>query len=152
MTGSQPTPRLTRRLRILRATLAIGFVGGTAFVAAGGTQRADSADMLSGGFGLVTRRFVDSLPTCEVYERAARGLVEELGDPYSELLSPKQLAAFSLSTLGRYGGVGMEVLGVGDSVFVVEVIPGTPSAAAVVARVSTATSMVARSGATSTSP
>jgi carboxyl-terminal processing protease len=30
---------------------------------------------------LVTDRFVDTIPSADVYERAARGLVKELNDP-----------------------------------------------------------------------
>src|SRR6185369_4798611 len=43
------------------------------------------------------------------YERAARGLVKELNDPYSELMSPKQSEDFSRGTNGRYGGTGMYI-------------------------------------------
>ena len=46
-------------------------------------------------------------PTTAAYEKAARGLVRELNDPYSELLSPKQSEDFNRSTGGRYGGTGM---------------------------------------------
>jgi carboxyl-terminal processing protease len=57
--------------------------------------------------GLVSERFVDTLPTNDVYEKAARGLVRELNDPYSELFSPKDLKQFNSRTGGRYGGLGM---------------------------------------------
>jgi carboxyl-terminal processing protease len=116
--------------RALRLASGAVLLGVTAVAATAAVKRDDTAELLRGVFGLVSQRFVDTLSSGEIYERAARGLVEELGDPYSELLSPKDLAAFSLSTLGRYGGVGMEVLPVGDSIFVNEVIPNTPSAAA----------------------
>jgi carboxyl-terminal processing protease len=43
----------------------------------------------------------------DVYEKAARGLVKELNDPYSELFSPKDLKQFNTRTGGRYGGLGM---------------------------------------------
>jgi carboxyl-terminal processing protease len=62
------------------------------------------------------------------YEKAARGLVRELNDPYSELLSPKQSEAFTRSTGGRYGGTGM-ALGEASSgeIFVQRVFPNTPA-------------------------
>jgi carboxyl-terminal processing protease len=56
---------------------------------------------------LVSERFVDTLPNNDVFEKAARGLVRELNDPYSELLSPKDLKQFNSRTGGRYGGLGM---------------------------------------------
>ena len=56
---------------------------------------------------LVRQQYVDTLPSTAAYEKAARGLVNELNDPYSELLSPKQSEDFNRSTGGRYGGTGM---------------------------------------------
>src|SRR5437870_1716670 len=56
---------------------------------------------------IVERQFVDTIPIAATYEKAARGLVHELNDPYSELLSPKQSEDFNRSTGGRYGGTGM---------------------------------------------
>jgi carboxyl-terminal processing protease len=38
---------------------------------------------------LVRNQYVDTVVAGSVYEKAARGLVRELNDPYSELLSPK---------------------------------------------------------------
>ena len=117
-------------LRPSRLLVGAACLGVTAVAVTAARRQDDTARLLSGVFTLVSRQFVDTLSTGEIYERAARGLVDELDDPYSELLSPKDLAQFSLSTLGRYGGVGMEVLAIGDSVYVTEVIPNTPSAAA----------------------
>jgi carboxyl-terminal processing protease len=77
---------------------------------------------------LVRNQYVDSIPLAAGYEKAARGLVRELNDPYSELLSPKQSEDFNRSTGGRYGGTGMSVTDQGSGVFVVErVFPNTPA-------------------------
>ena len=57
--------------------------------------------------GLVSKAYVDSLPPADIYEKAAQGLVRELNDPYSELLTPKDVKAFNSRTNGRYGGLGM---------------------------------------------
>src|SRR5262245_51758872 len=77
---------------------------------------------------IVERKFVDTLPRAATYEKAARGLVRELNDPYSELLSPKQSEDFSRSTGGRYGGTGM-VLGeaITGGILVDRVFPNTPA-------------------------
>ena len=56
---------------------------------------------------LVKNQYVDTMPAGAAYEKAARGLVRELNDPYSELLSPVQAEEFNRSTGGRYGGTGM---------------------------------------------
>jgi carboxyl-terminal processing protease len=78
---------------------------------------------------LVRQQYVDTLPTTAAYEKAARGLVRELNDPYSELLSPKQSEDFNRSTGGRYGGTGMSIVELSPGVIAVErVFPNTPAA------------------------
>ncbi len=76
---------------------------------------------------LVSERFVDTLDSGAIYEKAAEGLVHELNDPYTELLPPKRLTEFSRRTGGRYGGVGMEIADVGGSIIVNRVFPHTPA-------------------------
>ncbi|MBX6333392.1 MAG: S41 family peptidase, partial [Gemmatimonadaceae bacterium] len=61
------------------------------------------------------------------YEKAARGLVRELQDPYAALYSPKQLQEFTLTTGGRYGGLGMLVEDQQGTVVVSRVYPHTPA-------------------------
>jgi carboxyl-terminal processing protease len=77
--------------------------------------------------GLVSARFVDTLPEGTMYEKAARGLVRELNDPYSELLSPKENKQFSTRTDGRYGGLGMTIEPRDGQIAVVNVFPNTPA-------------------------
>ena len=80
---------------------------------------------------LVASRYVDSLKAPEVFEKAARGLVRELNDPYSELLAPRQSEEFNRSTGGRYGGVGMlleeQKAGSNTSIVVSRIFPHTPA-------------------------
>jgi carboxyl-terminal processing protease len=76
---------------------------------------------------LVSDRFVDTLPAGAMYEKAARGLVRELNDPYTELLSPKELKQFSTRTGGRYGGLGMSIEKRDNQIVIVRVFPHTPA-------------------------
>jgi carboxyl-terminal processing protease len=80
---------------------------------------------------IVANRYVDTLQGNEVFEKAARGLVHELNDPYSELLAPKENEEFNRSVGGRYGGVGMlleeQKKGAGTSIVVARVFPNTPA-------------------------
>ena len=77
---------------------------------------------------LVSGQFVDTLNNQEIMSRAARGLVKELHDPYSELFTPSESEEFSRGTNGRYGGTGM-LLGEEDdkAVSVQRVFPNTPA-------------------------
>ena len=77
---------------------------------------------------LVSGRYVDSLAANELLSKAAKGLVKELDDPYTELFSPRESEEFSRGTNGRYGGTGM-LLEEGDDrvVSVQRVFPNTPA-------------------------
>ena len=72
-----------------------------------GDVHAGSAALLDQVMRLVSKEYVDTLPPADIYEKAAQGLVRELNDPYSELLTPKDLKQFNSRTNGRYGGLGM---------------------------------------------
>ena len=77
---------------------------------------------------LVSRQYVDSMQSSELLARAARGLVKELQDPYTELFSPSESEEFSRGTNGRYGGTGMQLEEEDDRVVAVQrVFPNTPA-------------------------
>src|ERR1043165_7972107 len=94
-----------RRFAVLGALVAIPVV------ASGFLLQSRSATtsplLLEQVFQLVSNRFVDTLQDNMLFEKAAHGLVRELNDPYSELLSPKEMKQFNPRTGGRYGGLGM---------------------------------------------
>ncbi|MDF1503994.1 S41 family peptidase [Roseisolibacter sp. H3M3-2] len=90
----------------------------------------DGAQLLEQVMGLVSQRFVDTVGAPALFEKAARGLVKELNDPYTELFTPKQIADFSRQTNGRYGGLGMEIVEQSGFVTVARVFPHTPAEAA----------------------
>jgi carboxyl-terminal processing protease len=64
----------------------------------------------------------------EVYQRAARGLVDRLEDDYAELYSAEELARFTREQLGSaYGGLGMQIEDQQGVVTVTRVFPNTPA-------------------------
>jgi carboxyl-terminal processing protease len=89
------------------------------------------AELLDEVMTLVNDRYVDTLQMSDVYAKAATGLVKELNDPYSELLTPKDLKQFSSRTGGRYGGLGMLIEPDAESkmVRVLTVYPNSPAEA-----------------------
>jgi carboxyl-terminal processing protease len=117
-----------RRFRIAAvATAALVPVVAGGFILQARETR-DGARLFDQVLGLVSERFVDTVGTGALYEKAARGLVEQLQDPYSELYTPKQLAEFTQNTGGRYGGLGMSIEPVeGRGVSVLKVFPNTPA-------------------------
>ena len=117
----------------MRTRSLLSLVAGTALVA-GATgffleerSAREGARLLDQVLSLVQDRYVDSVGVNALYEKAAHGLVSELNDPYSELLSPKQLKQFTTSTGGRYGGVGMMIEPQEGAIVVSRVYPNTPA-------------------------
>lgn len=77
---------------------------------------------------LVSRQYVDTLQSSDLMTRAAKGLVKELQDPYTELFSPRESEEFSRGTNGRYGGTGMLLEEEDEHVVTVQrVFPNTPA-------------------------
>jgi carboxyl-terminal processing protease len=77
---------------------------------------------------IVARQYVDTMATTDLMARAARGLVKELHDPYTELLAPRESDDFARSTNGRYGGTGMLLAEEENNVVTVQrVFPNTPA-------------------------
>ncbi|MCU0634818.1 MAG: S41 family peptidase [Gemmatimonadaceae bacterium] len=116
-----------------RRRLAIVGLAALPLVAGGFVLQARAArsgpQLLDQVLTFVALRYVDTLDASALYEKAARGLVRELNDPYSELLTPKQLAEFSRNTQGRYAGLGMEIVPLNGYVTVGRVFSNTPAEA-----------------------
>src|SRR5512135_3585645 len=104
----------------------VGAFGLGAFVRPSSSQMA-SPRLFDDVFRFVSNRFVDSLDNSALYEKAARGLVDELHDPYAELYDPDQLKEFAVMAEGRYAGVGMVVEDQNGATVVSRVFPHTPA-------------------------
>ena len=120
-------PRI-RKAAFIGALMVPVVAGG--FLLQARSQR-QGAELLDEVMTLVNDRYVDTLQMSDVYAKAATGLVKELNDPYSELLTPKDLKQFSSRTGGRYGGLGMLIEPDAESkmVRVLTVYPNSPAEA-----------------------
>jgi carboxyl-terminal processing protease len=116
--------RRSRKLALVAVALTPLFAGGFLLQARGNREGAVLLDQV---LSLISERFVDTLPQGTMYEKAARGLVRELNDPYTELLSPKELKQFTTRTGGRYGGLGMSIELRDAQIVVANVFPHTPA-------------------------
>lgn len=118
---------MTRKRLVALAALFIVPIATGAFVQQARATRG-GAQLLDQVLTFVALRYVDTVSAQDLYEKSARGLVKELGDPYSELLAPKDLAAFTRTTAGRYAGVGMLLTPpISGYVTVDKVFPNTPA-------------------------
>lgn len=96
-----PRPRTAAVASLLLLPMVAG-----GFLLQSGTTRS-TPRLFDQVLSIVANRYVDSIQGNAIFEKAARGLVRELNDPYSELLAPKANEDFNRNVGGRYGGVGM---------------------------------------------
>src|SRR3954468_23097375 len=123
--AQQPMSRM--RTAAVTTLLLVPIVAGGFLLQAPATRT--SARLFDQVRTLVETRYVDTLKDGAIFEKAARGMVRELNDPYSELLTPKESDTFNRSTNGRYGGTGMLLeQQTGADVSVQRVFPNTPAA------------------------
>src|SRR3990172_5067105 len=116
-----------RRRHLLAALALIGLpIAGGAFLQQGREPK-DGARLFTQILQRVEESAVDSLSRSAIYERAARGLIKALNDPYADLYSPEELASFQRNTLrNNYGGLGMQIESQEGAIIVGRVFPNTP--------------------------
>ncbi len=114
------------RRSLLGATIAA--IGLSFVLGASTRQRSGDGDrLLSQVMQHIEESAADSLTRDAILERAARGLVAQLEDPYAELYSADQLAEFRRNTLrNNYAGVGLRIESVNGSIMVGGVLPDSP--------------------------
>ena len=78
---------------------------------------------------VILQKYVNrqNLDTSKMIEGATKGLVQSLGDPFSEFLNAKENAALSQELSGEFFGVGMEISRKNNNIVVVSPLPGTPA-------------------------
>lgn len=59
---------------------------------------------------------------------AIKGMIGSLNDPYTTYLNPEQLEEMHVSTLGTFGGIGVEITKDEGEVLILRVMAGTPAA------------------------
>jgi len=115
-------------------TLALLLVGlASALPSQGPVRRPQPAgqELLGQVFNIIVNTAVDSIPADSLYERAARGLIASLNDPYAAILSPAEQARFQRQSMGnRYAGIGALVRSTGGHVTLYRVFDGAPAARA----------------------
>jgi carboxyl-terminal processing protease len=75
----------------------------------------------------VNSYFVDSLGETDLYQKATRGMLEQLMDPYSVLLMGDDYKALTEQTSGNYAGLGIQIDVRDGWITVVAPLPETPA-------------------------
>jgi carboxyl-terminal processing protease len=77
--------------------------------------------------GAVTTYYVDSVPADSLMHKATRGMVDQLGDPYSTLLEGEDYTDLTFQTTGNYGGLGIQIDVRDGWITVIAPLPNTPA-------------------------
>ncbi len=125
------------RNRSLIALLLLALIAGAFLAGYGyGQQRVDvGADADSRGFALLrdllhqvrTTYLERNVQTDALFNGAARGMLEALGDPYSRFMDPQGYKGFRESLTGVFSGVGILIELADGGPVVVQPIPDTPA-------------------------
>ena len=95
-------------------------------VASGGNVY-QQARLFDDVLGHVNAYYVDSIGETDLYERATRGMLEQLEDPYSVLLTGEDYKALTEQTSGNYAGLGIQIDVRDGWITVVAPLPETPA-------------------------
>jgi carboxyl-terminal processing protease len=101
-------------------------------VASGGNVY-QQARLFDDVLGHVNAFYVDSIGETDLYDRATRGMLEQLKDPYSVLLTGDDYKALTEQTSGNYAGLGIQIDVRDGWITVVAPLPDTPAERAGVA-------------------
>jgi carboxyl-terminal processing protease len=119
------------RALIAGVILGGGLISGGLLIQSGAWREAGaataSARLLDQVMARVRRDFIDSLSTDDLYRRTATGVVQEIDDPYSVLLTQDRYKRLREMTSGRYAGVGIEIDLRDGFVTVIAPLAGTPA-------------------------
>src|ERR687895_756015 len=77
--------------------------------------------------GHVNSYFVDSIGETDLYQKATKGMLEQLQDPYSVLLTGEDYKALTEQTSGNYAGLGIQIDVRDGWITVVAPLPETPA-------------------------
>lgn len=122
--------RTTLRTGFAVAVALGGLVGGGAMMQSAATaQEAEGFDraQLRRVAEIISNRYVEEIPTDQLYRRAIDGMLEQLGDPNTRFIDAADATDLEITTTGNYAGLGIRVQMVGDWVTVMAVISGTPA-------------------------
>jgi carboxyl-terminal processing protease len=116
---------------IVGAILSAGLLSGGMLMQSGAWSEADASTATPRLYEQVLARirstYIDSVPLHELHRKAAFGLVKELDDAYSALLTPERANRLRETTTGRYAGIGVEIDMRDGHVTVIAPLAGTPA-------------------------
>tara|TARA_Y100000588_G_scaffold389750_1_gene493358 strand:+ start:653 stop:3103 length:2451 start_codon:yes stop_codon:yes gene_type:complete len=86
----------------------------------------DYLELFDEVFSILKRSYVDSISNSEVILSGIRGMMSPL-DPHTKILMGKSKDNYEVLARGKYGGVGMKISEVRDTIIIVQVFEDSPS-------------------------
>jgi carboxyl-terminal processing protease len=121
---------MKQRWGVIVTVSAISFLSGGWLLqrgsAAGGNVY-QQARLFDDVLGHVSAYYVDSLGETDLYHKATEGMLEQLKDPYSVLLTGDDYKALTEQTSGNYAGLGIQIDVRDGWITVVAPLPETPA-------------------------
>ncbi len=121
---------MRQRWGIITTVSVISFLSGGWLLqrgtAAGGNVY-QQARLFDDVLGHVSAYYVDSLGETDLYDKATQGMLEQLKDPYSVLLTGDDYKALTEQTSGNYAGLGIQIDVREGWITVVAPLPETPA-------------------------
>ncbi len=120
---------MRQRLGVIGLVAAISFLsGGWLLQRDGGPGNVyQQARLFDDVLGHVAAYYVDSLGETDLYQKATSGMLEQLEDPYSVLLTGDDYKALTEQTSGNYAGLGIQIDVRDGWITVVAPLPETPA-------------------------
>ena len=116
---------------IVGAVLSAGLLSGGMLMQSGAWSEARASTATPRLYEQVLARirsaYIDSISIDEMHRKAAFGLVQELDDAHSSLLTPERASRLRETTSGRYAGIGVEIDMRDGYVTVIAPLAGTPA-------------------------
>lgn len=88
------------------------------------------AEVFMSALGYIQKLHMQSYSDSTLWARALDGLIEELGDPYAAVFTPREVEEFEEETSGNYAGIGVTISQLNDRVTVTGVFRGAPASEA----------------------
>jgi len=77
-------------------------------------------------FSILKRSYVDSVNSSDIILSGIKGMMSPL-DPYTKILMGRSKDSYEVLARGKYGGVGMKISEVRDTIIIVQVFEDSPS-------------------------
>lgn len=78
----------------------------------------------------IVENYYNKVDEDSLVDAAIKGMVESLGDDYSNFMSNKESNSFDISLKGEYEGVGITISKIDDKMTIIDVYEGTPASKA----------------------